>query len=70
VVKGHLRIKSFYGTFFISFKTQVWIAITNYLLVAIAKKRLNVQSSLNTLLQIVEVNLFEKTDIIHAVIKA
>jgi len=51
-------------------KTQVWIAITNYLLVAIAKKRLNVQSSLNTLLQIVEVNLFEKTDIIHAVIKA
>jgi len=69
-VKGHLRIKSFYGTSFNAVKTQVWIAIIVYLLVAIARKRLKLQPSLHTLLQIVEVNLFEKTDIIQVVTKA
>ncbi len=69
-VKGHLRIKSFYGTSANAVKTQVWVAIIVYLLVAIAKKRLKLQTSLHTLLQIVEVNLFEKTDIIQVVTKA
>lgn len=69
-IKGHLRIKSFYGTSANAVKTQVWIAIIVYLLVAIAKKRLKLQPTLHTLLQIVEVNLFEKTDIIHVVNKA
>lgn len=69
-IKGHLRIKSFYGTSANAVKTQVWVAIIVYLLVAIAKKRLKLQPSLHTLLQIVEVNLFEKIDIIQLVIKA
>lgn len=69
-IKGHLRIKSFYGTSANAVKTQVWIAIIVYLLVAIAKKRLKLQPTLHTLLQIVEVNLFEKTDIIQLVNKA
>lgn len=69
-IKGHLRIKSFYGTSANAVKTQVWVAIIVYLLVAIAKKRLKLQPSLHTLLQIVEVNLFEKTDIIQLVTKA
>jgi transposase len=69
-IKGHLRIKSFYGTSANAVKTQVWVAIIVYLLVAIAKKRLKLQPSLHTLLQIVEVNLFEKIDIIQLVTKA
>ncbi len=69
-IKGHLRIKSFYGTSANAVKTQVWVAVIVYLLVAIAKKRLKLQPSLHTLLQIVEVNLFEKTDIIQLVTKA
>lgn len=52
-VKGHLRIKSFYGTSFNAVKTQVLTAIIVYFLVSIAKKRLELQSSLPTLLQIV-----------------
>ena len=69
-IKGHLRIKSFYGTSANAVKTQVWVAIIVYLLVAIAKKRLKLQPSLHTLLQIVEVNLFEKIGIIQLVTKA
>ena len=69
-IKGHLRIKSFYGTSANAVKTQIWVAIIVYLLVAIAKKRLKLQISLHTLLQILEVNLFEKIDIIHLVTKA
>ena len=69
-IKGHLRIKSFYGTSANAVKIQVWVAIIVYLLVAITKKRLKLQPSLHTLLQIVEVNLFEKIDIIQLVIKA
>ena len=69
-IKGHLRIKSFYGTSANAVKTQIWVAIIVYLLVAIAKKRLKLQISLHTLLQILEVNLFEKIDIIQLVTKA
>ena len=51
-------------------KTQIWIAVIVYLIVAIVKKRLHLPGSLHTLLQIMEVNLFEKTDIIQVVEKA
>ena len=51
-------------------KTQIWIAVIVYLLVAIVKKRLHLPGSLHTLLQVMEVNLFEKTDIIQVVEKA
>ena len=59
-IKQHLRIKSFYGTSENAVKTQVWIAISVYVLVAIIKKRLNIQLSLYTILQILSVTLFEK----------
>jgi hypothetical protein len=60
-IKQHLRIKAFYGTSENAVKTQIWIAITIYVLVAIAKKRLNLEVSLYTMLQILSVSLFEKT---------
>jgi hypothetical protein len=60
-IKQHLRIKAFYGTSENAVKTQIWIAITIYVLVAIAKKRLNLEVSLYTILQILSVSLFEKT---------
>jgi IS4 transposase len=59
-VKQHLRIKRFYGTSENAVKTQIWIAVSVYVLVAIAKKRLNLDASLYTLLQILSVTLFEK----------
>ena len=62
-VKQHLRIKRFYGTTENSVKTQIWIAITVYVLVAIVKKRLNTEASLYTILQIFSLTLFEKTPI-------
>ena len=62
-IKGHLRIKVFYGTSPNAVKTQIWIAISVYLLVAIVKKQLNLPISLHTFLQILEVNLFEKRPI-------
>jgi hypothetical protein len=60
-IKQHLRIKAFYGTSENAVKTQIWIAITVYVLVAIVKKRLNLDISLYTMLQILSVSLFEKT---------
>ena len=60
-IKQHLRIKAFFGTSENAVKTQVWIAVTVYVLVAIIKKRLQLPSSLYTLLQILSVTLFEKT---------
>jgi len=60
-IKQHLRIKKFYGTTENAVKTQIWIAITVYVLVAIVKKRLNTEASLYTLLQILSLTLFEKT---------
>ncbi|MDP2231304.1 IS4 family transposase [Methylotenera sp.] len=60
-IKQHLRIKRFYGTTENAFKTQIWIAISIYVLVAIVKKRLKIKSSLYTILQILSLTLFEKT---------
>lgn len=63
-IKQHLRIKSFFGTSDNSVKTQIWIAITVYVLVAILKKRLGLKQDLYTLLQILSLTLFEKTPIL------
>ena len=60
-IKQHLRIKAFYGTTENAVKTQIWIAITVYVLVAIVKKRLKIEASLYTILQILSLTLFEKT---------
>jgi DDE family transposase/uncharacterized protein DUF4372 len=65
-IKQHLRIKSFYGTSPNAVKTQVWIAICIYVLVAIIRKELKVNHSLHEILQILSVSLFEKTPIIEA----
>jgi hypothetical protein len=65
-IKQHLRIKAFYGTTENAVKTQVWIAISIYVLVAIVKKTLNLDKSLYTILQILSVTLFEKTPIFQA----
>lgn len=62
-IKQHLRIKSFYGTSENAVKTQIWIAISVYLLVAIIKKELNLKMSLYTFLQILSVTSFEKIPI-------
>ena len=62
-IKQHLRIKAFYGTSINAVKSQIWVALCMYLLVAITKKRLGIQCSLYTFLQILEVNLFEKKPI-------
>ena len=62
-IKQHLRIKRFYGITENAVKTQIWISITVYVLVAIVKKRLNTQASLYTILQILSLTLFEKTSL-------
>jgi hypothetical protein len=59
-IKQHLRIKRFYGTSENAVKSQIWIAVSVYVLVAIIKKRLNLDASLYTLLQVLSVTLFEK----------
>lgn len=64
-IKQHLRIKSFFGTSENAVKTQIWIAVCVYILVAIVKKRLNLSASLYTILQILSVSAFEKSDIIQ-----
>ena len=69
-IKQHLRIKSFYGTSINAVKSQIWIALSIYLLVVIAKKKLNIQCHLYTFLQIIEVNLFEKKPILSLVTDA
>lgn len=66
-IKQHLRIKTFYGTSPNAVKTQIWVAVSIYLLVAILKKRLNLTGSLHTILQIIEVNIFDKRSIIQIV---
>jgi hypothetical protein len=60
-IKQHLRIKAFYGTSENAVKTQIWIAISVYVLAAIVKKKLKLKASLYTMLQILSVSLFEKT---------
>jgi hypothetical protein len=65
-IKQHLRIKAFYGTSENAVKTQIWIAVSIYVLVAIVRKRLGLESSLYQILQILSVTLFEKTPILQA----
>jgi transposase len=62
-IKQHLRIKSFYGTSENAVKTQIWIAVSIYVLVAIIKKELKLDRSLNDILQILSITLFEKSPI-------
>src|SRR5450756_2214437 len=65
-IKQHLRIKAFYGTSENAVKTQIWIAVSVYVMVAILRKRLGLQASLYQMLQILSVTLFEKTPIPRA----
>jgi hypothetical protein len=69
-IKQHLRIKSFIGTSVNAVKSQIWVALCVYLLVAITKKKLGIPCSLYTFLQILEVNLFEKKPISSLVAEA
>jgi len=65
-IKQHLRIKKFYGNSENAVKSQIWIAVSVYVLVAIVKRRLNLDASLYTLLQIFSLTLFEKMPIQQA----
>ena len=62
-IKQHLRIKQFYGTSENAVKTEIWIAVSVYVLVAIVKKRLRLDASLYTLMQVLSVTIFEKVPI-------
>jgi hypothetical protein len=65
-IKQHLRIKAFYGTSENAVKTQIWIAVSVYVLVAIIRKRVGLDASLYQILQILSLTLFEKTPILQA----
>lgn len=65
-IKQHLKIKSFYGTSINAVCTQVWIAVSIYVLVAIVKKELKIERNLSEILQILSISLFEKMPIQHA----
>ena len=65
-IKQHLRIKAFYGTSENAVKTQIWVAVSVYVLVAIVRKRLGLDASLYQILQILSLTLFEKTPILQA----
>jgi hypothetical protein len=65
-IKQHLRIKAFYGTSENAVKTQIWIAVSVYVLVAIVRKRLGAEVTLYQLLQVLSLTLFEKTPILRA----
>jgi len=65
-IKQHLRIKAFFGTSANAVKTQIWIAVCVYLLIAITKKRLKIEPSLYTILQILSVSVFEKMPLLQA----
>jgi hypothetical protein len=65
-IKRHLRIKAFYGTSGTAVKTQIWIAVSIYVLVPIVRKQLGLAASLYQTLQILSVTLFEKTSILCA----
>ncbi len=67
-IKQHLRIKRFYGTSENAVKTQIWIAVSVYVLIAIIKKKLNLDISLYTLLQILSITLFEKMPLQQALL--
>jgi len=65
-IKQHLRIKRFFGTSENAVRSQIWIAVTVYVLIAIIRKRLNLAASLHTLLQILSVSIFEKVQLLEA----
>jgi hypothetical protein len=65
-IKQHLRIKAFYGTSENAVKTQIWIAVSVYVLVAIVRRRLGLEASLYQILQILSLTLFEKMPILCA----
>ncbi len=65
-IKQHLRIKAFYGTSENAVKTQIWIAVAVYVLVAIVRKRLGIEAPLYTFLQVLSLTLFEKMPILQA----
>lgn len=65
-IKQHLRIKAFYGTSANAVKTQIWIALSVYVLIAMLKKQLHLRADLNRILQVVSITLFEKTSILQA----
>ena len=65
-IKQHLRIQAFYGHSENAVKTQIWIAVGSYVLIAILKKRLLLEASLHEILQVLSLDLFEKTPILHA----
>ena len=65
-IKQHLRIKAFFGTSENAVKTQIWIAVSVYVLVAIVRKQLRLEASLYQILQVLSVTLFEKTPILRA----
>jgi hypothetical protein len=65
-IKQHLRIKAFFGTSENAVKTQIWIAVSVYVLVAIVRKKLGLEASLYQILQVLSVTLFEKTPILRA----
>jgi transposase len=69
-IKQHLRIKRFYGTSENAVKTQIWIAVSVYVLVAIVRKRLKLEAPLYTLLQVFSVTVFEKVEIQTAFVRA
>jgi len=62
-IKQHLRIKKFLGNSENAVKTQIWCAVSTYVLIALAKKELQINASLYTLLQILSVSVFEKTEL-------
>ena len=69
-IKQHLRIKTFYGTSENAVKTQIWIAVSVYVLVAIIKKRLKIETSLYNILQVLSLTLFEKLPLIQLLDKS
>jgi len=64
-----LRIKTFYGTSENAVKAQIWIAVSVYLLIAIMKKRLNIEASLYTILQVLSVTIFERMLLLQVLAK-
>ncbi len=69
-IKQHLKIKSFYGTSFNAVKTQIWISISVYVMIAIIKKTLKIEMSLYKILQILSVSVFEKVSILQLLTKS
>jgi IS4 transposase len=65
-IKQNLRIKTFYGTSENAVKSQIWIAVSVYVLVAIMKKRLKIEASLYTILQVLSVTIFERMPLLQA----